>query len=151
MSIFDFSRKCPHCGKNTMTYKIVAASSLDDPLLCDFCRQMVFQYRFVSEIGPIVGGCAYVIGLPLLFFEEWFYGIGFLALSAVSFLGTQYWEVRYTSLRKVSGRRQKINQAILSWLGLVIAVVVFLVFLKALPDDNSILNLLVLDLVNAVI
>jgi hypothetical protein len=134
-----------------MTYKIVTASSLDDPLLCDSCRQMVFQYRFVSEIGQIVGGSAFVLGLPLLFFEEWIYGIGFLTLSAVSFLGTQYWEVRYTALRKVGGRRQKINQAILSWLGLVIGVVVFLILLKALPDDNFILNLLILDLVNAVI
>lgn len=131
-------------------YKIVAASSLDDPLLCDFCRQLVFQYRFISHIGQTVGGCAFVLGLPLLFFEEWFYGILFLSLCAISFLSTQYWEVQYTALRKVCGRRQEINQATLSWLGLVIGIVVFLILLKALPDNNFILNLLILDLVNAV-
>ena len=92
-----------------------------------------------------------MLGLPLLIFGEWFYGVVFLALSAVSFLGTRYWEVRFTALRAVGERRQKVNQAILSWLGLVIGVVLYLLFLKSLPDDNFILNLLILDLVNYMI
>ncbi|WP_455203644.1 hypothetical protein [Kaarinaea lacus] len=116
---------------------MVAKSSFDDPILCDSCRQMVFQYRFLSEIGQYISMLSFPLGLTLLIWEQWLLGTAFLVLTAVSFLGAQSLEITYTPLQKVEDKKQKLLQHIFSFLAFVITIGMLVLVVKVLLDSNT--------------
>lgn len=124
---------CPNCGKDTITYKLLATTSVSDPILCDSCRQMVFQYKFISEIGQLVAVVTFHIGVFLMAFEEWLRGGLLIVLTLASYFGTQYLEIHCTRLRLVEPKRSKWVQIQLSSVVLLMGLGVFVVFLKLLP------------------
>lgn len=140
--------KCPHCDKDTITYKIVAQSSFDDPILCDSCRQMVFQYRFLSEIGQYIAMLSFPLGLMLLIWKYWLLGSVSLILAALSFLGAQYLEITYTPLQKVKEKKQKLLQHIFSFLAFVITIGILVVIVKWLLDSNTAWGSWISEIVN---
>ena len=129
--------KCPHCHKDTITYKMVAQSSFDDPILCDSCRQMVIQYRFLSEIGLYIAMLSFPLGLLMLIWEQWMLGTAFLVLTALSFLGAQSLEITYTPLQKVEDTKPKLLQHIFSFLAFVITIGILVLIVKWLLDSNT--------------
>lgn len=133
---------CPNCRKDTITYKLVVNSSVEDPLLCDSCRQQIFQYRFISEIGLIYSMLSFQLGILLLVVEEWLWGVLFLVFAMGVFYGARYVEVYYTRLRvlAVGENRYERTQFFMSFLAMVIGIVVFIPFLFLLPDDNEYIN-----------
>jgi hypothetical protein len=133
---------CPNCRKDTITYKLVVNSSVKDPLLCDSCRQQIFQYRFISEIGQIYSMLSFQLGILLLVVEEWLWGVLFFLFALGAFFGARYVEIYYTRLRVlgINEKRSKWIQFFMSFLAMVIGIAVFIPFLMLLPDDNEYIN-----------
>ena len=94
---------------------------------------MVFQYKFLSEIGQLVAAVCFQIGLFLLVFEEWLWGSLLMVLTLASYFGTQYVEIRFTRLRLVEPEQSEQVQRLLSFVVFIVGVGIFLVFLKFAP------------------